>query len=91
MNIVVEGAPDKAAAVARLVERSGAGAAIFLGDDVNDEPVFARATPEWLTVKVGRDDPASLAMYYLDDLDEVASLMERILSLVGDKGLGGES
>jgi hypothetical protein len=30
-------------------------------------------------------------MYYLDDLDEVASLMERILSLVGDKGLGGES
>jgi hypothetical protein len=30
-------------------------------------------------------------MYYLDDLDEVASLMERILSLVGDKGLGGEA
>jgi trehalose 6-phosphate phosphatase len=62
MNIVVDGAPDKAAAVARLVERSGAKAAIFLGDDVNDEPVFARAAPEWLTVKVGRDDLASLAM-----------------------------
>jgi len=90
MNIVVEGAPDKAAAVARLVERCGAGAAIFLGDDVNDEPVFARASAEWLTVKVGRDDPTSLAMYYLDDLDEVARLLERILSLVVDKGLGAE-
>jgi trehalose 6-phosphate phosphatase len=82
MNIVVDGAPDKAAAVVRLVERSGAGGAIFLGDDVNDEPVFARAVPEWLTVKVGRDRPVSLAMYYLDDLDEVASLLERILTLV---------
>ena len=82
MNIVVEGARDKASAVASLVERSGADAAIFLGDDVNDEPVFARAAPDWLTVKVGRDGPASLAMYYLDDLGEVASFLERILSLV---------
>jgi len=82
MNVVVEGAPDKAAAVASLVERSGAGAAIFLGDDVNDEPVFAHAAPDWLTVKVGRDGPASLAMYYLDDLGEVARFLERILSLV---------
>jgi len=82
MNIVVEGAPDKAAAVASLVERSGVRAAIFLGDDVNDEPVFARAEPDWLTVKVGRDDPSSRAMYYLDSFSEVATLLERILSLV---------
>jgi len=91
MNIVVDGAPDKAAAVVRLVERSGAGGAIFLGDDVNDEPVFARAVPEWLTVKVGRDRPASLAMYYLDDLDEVASLLDRILTLVVGKDRGAGS
>ena len=91
MNIVVDGAPDKAAAVVRLVERSGAGGAIFLGDDVNDEPVFARAVPEWLTVKVGRDRPVSLAMYCLDDLDEVASLLERILTLVVGKHRGAGS
>jgi len=91
MNIVVDGAPDKAAAVVRLVERSGAGGAIFLGDDVNDEPVFARAVPEWLTVKVGRDRAVSLAMYYLDDLDEVASLLERILTLVVGKHRGAGS
>ena len=77
--------------MARLVARSGAGAAIFVGDDVNDEPVFARAAPDWLTVRVGRDDPASLAMYYVDDLDEVARLLERILSLAVAEHLGGQS
>lgn len=40
MNFVAAGAPDKAEAVARLLEHSGATAAVFLGDDVNDEPVF---------------------------------------------------
>jgi trehalose 6-phosphate phosphatase len=82
LNIVVDGAPDKAQAVAALVERSGAGSAVFLGDDVNDEPVFARAEPGWLTVKVGPDDPDSRAMYRLDDLGQVAGLLERMLALV---------
>ncbi|MCE9660752.1 MAG: trehalose-phosphatase [Burkholderiales bacterium] len=84
MNFVAEGAPDKAEAVARLVEHSGAKVAVFLGDDVNDEPVFARAAPGWLTIKVGRDDRASRAMYCLDGPAEIEGLLERILDLVGD-------
>lgn len=86
MNVVAADAPDKAEAVARLVGRSGAGAATFLGDDVNDEPVFARAEPTWLTVKVGRDDPSSLAMFYLDGPSEVASMLDRMLSCLGGQG-----
>jgi len=82
LNIVADGAADKATAVTRLLARSGASAAIFLGDDVNDEPVFARAEADWLTVKVGSDDPSSLAMYYVEDLGEVAGLLERMLSLI---------
>jgi trehalose 6-phosphate phosphatase len=81
MNIVAAGAPDKAEAVVRLLEHSGAKVAIFLGDDVNDEPVVARAAPGWLTVKVGRDDPASSAMYCLDAPAEIEGLLERMLSL----------
>ena len=84
MNFVAAGAPDKAESVARLVEHSGAKAALFLGDDVNDEPVFASAAPGWLTIKVGPDDPASRAMYYLDGPAEVEGLLERILSLAVD-------
>lgn len=84
MNFVPQGAPDKAMAVARLVEHSGAKAAVFLGDDVNDEPVFARAAPGWLTIKVGRDERVSQAMYCLDGPDEIEGLLERILALAGD-------
>ena len=70
----------------RLVERGGAKAAFFAGDDVNDEPVFARAAPGWLTVKVGRDGPASRAMYYLESPGEIEGLLDRILSLLGEEG-----
>ncbi|HEV7577007.1 MAG TPA: trehalose-phosphatase [Caldimonas sp.] len=87
MNIVPTGAPDKAHAVASLVGRSAARAAVFLGDDVNDEPVFARAETGWLTVKVGRDGSASRAMYYLDGLADVATMLDRMLGLMGDNGI----
>jgi len=83
MNFVAAAAPDKADAVAGLVRRCGAQGAVFLGDDVNDEPVFARAEPSWLTVRVGRDDAASLARYYLDGLGEVAIMLDRMLVLLG--------
>ena len=79
MNIVSATAPDKAHAVATLVERSNTQSAMFVGDDVNDEPVFASAQPSWLTVKVGSGDASSLAMYCLDDFDEVVGMLDRML------------
>jgi trehalose 6-phosphate phosphatase len=87
VNVVVAGAPDKGDAVVALVERCGAGAALFVGDDVNDEAVFARAAPNWLTVRIGRDDPTSRAAYFLDSHAEVATLLEAMLALLeGDAG-----
>ena len=82
VNVVASDAPDKAYAVTSLVARSGAGSALFVGDDVNDEPVFARAEPSWLTVKVGREDPDSRARFYLDHSGEVASMLDRMLALL---------
>ena len=55
VNVVASGMPDKGEALTRLVRRSRAGAAFFVGDDVNDEAVFRRAVPPWLTVRIGRD------------------------------------
>jgi trehalose 6-phosphate phosphatase len=80
MNVVAADARDKADAVANLVHRCAARAAIFLGDDINDEPVFARAEPDWLTVKVGRDDPASQARFFIDGTGEIAHLLDRMLA-----------
>lgn len=81
-NVVAADAPNKAVAVNRLVARAGARVAVFLGDDVNDEPVFAAAPPDWLTVRVGRATAgASRAMFFLDSPGEVATMLERMLVL----------
>ena len=56
---------------------------MFAGDDVNDEPVFRRAPPHWLTVRVGRFEPTSAARFRLDDNAEVAQMLDRMLALLG--------
>ncbi len=78
VNVVPLRSPDKADAVRALLQRCGAGCAFFAGDDVNDEPVFAAAPEDWLTVRVGRDDPRSRAMYFLDSPAEMAMLLEKM-------------
>jgi trehalose 6-phosphate phosphatase len=79
VNLVAARARDKADAVAALVTASGAPAAVFVGDDVNDEPVFARNEPSWLTVRIGQDDPHSQAQWFLDGPAELPHLLDRML------------
>lgn len=79
VNVVAADAPDKADAVQSLVARCGAANAVFAGDDINDEAVFAAAPASWLTVRVGRDAPRSRARFFLDSASEVAMLLDRML------------
>jgi len=79
VNIVLAAAPDKCDAVESLVLRAGCGCAVFVGDDVNDEAVFSRARPDWLTVRVGRDNPRSQARFFLDSETEVAAFLAQML------------
>ena len=80
VNVVDTTAPDKGDAVARLVARSGVAAAVFVGDDLNDESVFVRAPPHWLTVRIGRDDPRSRAAFFLDGHAEMALFLGMMLN-----------
>lgn len=80
INIVATNSPDKGDAVAALAQQAGVRSVIFVGDDVNDESVFQRATPAWLTVRVGRDDPTSGAAYFLDDRGEMVALLRLALA-----------
>ena len=82
VNVVPQVAPDKADAVRELVRRSGVSCALFAGDDVNDEPVFAAAVAGWLTIRVGRDTARSQAHFFLDSPAEIAVLLERMVSLL---------
>lgn len=86
VNIVAAQAPDKGMAVAALLRRSGRRALVFVGDDVNDEAVFARAGRHWLTVRIGRDEPRSQARFFLDALDEVAAAVDAMLASPPDPG-----
>lgn len=82
VNVMPADAPDKGDALHTLVRRCGAASAVFVGDDVNDEAVFERAQPHWLTVRIGRDHPRSRARFFLDGHAEVAILLHRLLDLV---------
>lgn len=83
VNVVAAGVPDKGDALATLVRRAQAAAAVFVGDDVNDEAVFMRAEPHWLTVRIGRDDPLSRAMFFLDSDSELALVLHKMIALNG--------
>jgi trehalose 6-phosphate phosphatase len=85
VNVASSGLPDKGDALAALVRRAHADSAVFVGDDVNDEAVFMRAEPHWLTVRIGRDDPLSRAMFFLDSDAELAQVLHKMLALRGEE------
>ena len=78
-NVVHVDAPDKAQALLDLLRRCANDCAIFVGDDVNDEPVFRMAQPGWLTVRVGRDASHSAAAFCLDGGFDLALFLDRLL------------
>lgn len=83
LNIVARHAPDKGDAALALLRASGCEALLFVGDDVNDEAVFERALPGWLTVRIGRAQGHSRAMFFLDSTAEMSSLLERVQRALG--------
>ena len=85
VNAVASDAPDKADAVRRLMARAGADVAFFAGDDINDEPVFEAAQPGWVTVRIGCERHESAARFCLDGPHEIATLLDRVLGLLGEE------
>jgi len=81
VNLVAEDAPNKGDTVQRLVARTQSGAALFVGDDVNDEAVFEVAPDHWLTVRIGRDSPGSRAQFFLESHAEVSRLLQLLIDV----------
>jgi len=78
-NVVLARAPDKGDAVMALTRRANCALAIFVGDDINDETVFAKAPENWLTIRVGNDYPLSKAGYFLDSYGDMEPLLEKMM------------
>lgn len=82
VNLTAVGAPDKGDAVLGLAHTTHAGAALFIGDDLNDEPVFDRAPPGWMTVRIGHTGAESSARYYLDGTSQITALLQSAIDLM---------
>lgn len=78
VNIVAAHAPDKGDAVNELATRLGCTHGVFVGDDVNDEPVFQKVPLGWLTVRIGRGETPSSARYFLDSQVEMAPMLQAL-------------
>lgn len=77
-NIIPAAAPDKGDAVVALLRSTGATSLLFVGDDLNDEAVFERAQPDWLTIRIGNDAPSSRAKYFVGSQAELAPLLQHL-------------
>lgn len=82
-NLLPAGSVDKFGALRELARRMGTENVFFIGDDENDELVFRRAPPSWVTVKVGPERP-SAARFGLPDQAAVADCLELLLALSGE-------
>jgi trehalose 6-phosphate phosphatase len=81
VNVVPQGAPDKGSALVALRRRLRCESAIYVGDDDNDEDVFALAAQERLLgIRVGRS-PRSQAAYFVPGQAAVDRLLSRLVEL----------
>lgn len=78
-NVVAAAAADKAAVLESVVAQYGRRAAFYAGDDANDEPVFERAPPSWLTVRVGPELRGSSARFFLHGPAEMPRVLDLLL------------
>ncbi len=78
MNLLPDGAPHKGLAIEKLRGRLHCDTAIYLGDDQNDEDVFALEQPGWLlAIRVGmwRHSRASYFIKNQKEIDRVLRLL----------------
>jgi len=86
VNLVPSGAADKGAALMQVCARVGCAAAIYLGDDVTDEDVFALQKPgQLLAIRVGRSG-RSKARWFVRRQADVDRLLSLLIALRPARG-----
>jgi trehalose 6-phosphate phosphatase len=79
VNVIPAGAPDKASALRSLCKRMRCASAIYVGDDENDEDVFALARKgRLLAIRVGRST-RSLAPYFVASQGAIDRLLMKLI------------
>jgi trehalose 6-phosphate phosphatase len=81
LNITPSDAPNKGDALVQLMHECGAPNALIVGDDVNDEPAFARAGARCVSVRIAPVGIPSCAHFRLGAQSQVNALLSYLLSL----------
>ena len=85
VNILPIGAPDKSTALLALCKRLRCESAIYVGDDDNDEDIFALARQgRLLGIRIGRSS-RSQAAYFLPSQAAIDQLLARLLEAREEK------
>jgi trehalose 6-phosphate phosphatase len=79
INVLLAGAPDKGDAMLAILEECDAQAALVVGDDDNDEPMFIKAPRESVTVRIGDSLIRSRARFRLDSQLQMNALLSMLL------------
>jgi trehalose 6-phosphate phosphatase len=79
VNLMPHGAPDKGDALRAVALRIGADAGLYVGDDENDEPAFAKLDASWVTVRVGPTHADTRASFCLDGPSQMPILLQYLI------------
>ncbi len=85
VNVMPPTASHKGTALLEYMRRLDCSAALYVGDDVTDEDVFALRDARILTVRIGKKKDSS-ARYFLKRQTEIAEVL-RLLVEVGDQSI----
>lgn len=85
INVMPPTASHKGTALLEYMRRLDCSAALYVGDDVTDEDVFALRDVRILTVRVGKKNGSS-ARYFIKRQAEIAEVL-RLLVEVGDQNI----
>jgi trehalose 6-phosphate phosphatase len=80
-NLLPPNSINKGSAMIRLMEISGAGSALYVGDDITDEHVFRLHRPDLLSVRIERASDSAAPFFLHHRLDMTALLDELIKRL----------
>lgn len=80
VNVIPKGAPDKGAALIKLLKKLKLKNALYIGDDITDENIFKLKNPNLLSVRVGKSLKTD-ASYYLSNQSKTDSLLRLLKEL----------
>ena len=81
LNLSAAAAPDKGDALLDLLAHCQLDRALVMGDDANDEPAFAKAPPDCVSIRIAPAGTPTRARFRLTEQTQVETLLRTLVQL----------